>query len=253
VRPARRQIVPAGTLDPRTALGLDELMKSISQRSASAQSNRARPLKRRRRLPEMAEQEILGATEKLLRRLPFHKLTVGAIMAETGLSRPSFYQYFEGVYQILGRLTEQYIADLLAPADVEAGQLSIRESIVRRDVYQEGCRLIHKRRHLHRALVNASPNDPTVERIHRRYMDAMARVLEGQIRTAQAQGYAKGLEPVSVARALQLMSEYYIFEKLVMKPRGDPRQVADTLATLVERVIFGEVPGEADMLIQGTI
>lgn len=193
----------------------------------------------------MAEQEILNATEKLLRRLPFHKLTIGKIMAETGLSRPSFYQYFDGVYQILGRLTEQYIADLMAPAEIEASNLSVRESVVRRDVYKEGCRLIHKRRHLHRALVNASPNDPAVELIHRRYMNAMARVLEGQIRMAQAWGYAKGLEPVSVARALQLMAEYYIFETLVVKPRGSPSEVADTLATLVERVIFGEVPTES--------
>ena len=37
--------------------------------------------KRRRRAPEIAESEILDAAERLLRRVPFRKLTIGALMA----------------------------------------------------------------------------------------------------------------------------------------------------------------------------
>src|SRR5918996_3685700 len=61
---------------------------------------------RRRRRPEEAEREILEAARKLLARHPSHEVTVGAIMAETTLSRKSFYVYFRDRYELLTRLVE---------------------------------------------------------------------------------------------------------------------------------------------------
>ena len=42
----------------------------------------------------MAEAEIVGAAEALLRERSFRELTVDEVMRRTDLSRPSFYVYF---------------------------------------------------------------------------------------------------------------------------------------------------------------
>lgn len=197
---------------------------------------------RRRRSPELAELEILDAAEKLLRRHAFHELTVADVMAETGLARPSFYQYFPDLHQLLAKLTERYIAEVVSIAetriDISADPVepNARERLL--VAYEEGCRLIRKRRHLHRALVDAAPGDPSVERIHRRYMNMMAGFLEKQLRAAQAQGHASKLEPKETARALQLMGEHYIIEKLVKRTGSDVAEVAGTLVAIMETVLF---------------
>ncbi len=197
---------------------------------------------RRRRAPEIAELEILDATEKLLKRLSFHELTVAVVMAETGLARPSFYQYFADLHQLLAKLTERYIAEVTAIAEASIDTTAQLDPSNARELlllgYEQGCRLIRKRRHLHRALVDAASGDPSVERIHRRYMNTIAGVLEKQLRSAQAQGHAQKLEPKETARALQLMGEHYIIEKLVKRSGSDVTEVAGTLVAIMETVLF---------------
>jgi TetR/AcrR family transcriptional regulator, ethionamide resistance regulator len=60
--------------------------------------------RRRRRSPEEAEREILDAGERLLKQRPLHEVTVQAVMAETTLSRNSFYVHFRDRYDLIGRL-----------------------------------------------------------------------------------------------------------------------------------------------------
>src|SRR3954449_3915801 len=62
--------------------------------------------RRRRRSPEVAEQEIISAAEALLRERPFRELTVDEVMRRTDLSRPSFYVYFRDRHQLVLRVVE---------------------------------------------------------------------------------------------------------------------------------------------------
>lgn len=197
---------------------------------------------RRRRPPEIAEFEILDAAEKLLRRRSFHNLTVADVMAETGLARSSFYQYFADLHQLLAKLTERYIAEVISIAETSIDMAAhpdepnTRERLLKG--YEQGCQLIRKRRHLHRALIDAAAGDPSVERIHRRYMNTMAGILEKQLRSAQAMGHARNLEPKETARALQLMGEHYILEKLVKRSGTGVTEVAGTLVAIMEVVLL---------------
>ncbi len=210
---------------------------------SSRTSKPAAPATRRRRLPEIAELEILDAAEKLLRRHAFHELTVALVMGETGLARPSFYQYFADLHQLLAKLTERYIAEVIAIAEasidlpIDPLGRDSRDIGLLRESYEQGCKLIRKRRHLHRALVDAAPGDPSVDRIHRRYMNSMAALLERQIRAAQSAGHALKLEPKESARALQLMGEHYIIDKLVKRSGSDVTEVANTLVAIMEVVL----------------
>src|SRR3954464_3737016 len=62
--------------------------------------------RRRRRSPEVAEQEIITAAEELLRERPFRELTVDEVMRRTELSRPSFYVYFRDRHHLILRGVE---------------------------------------------------------------------------------------------------------------------------------------------------
>src|ERR1700742_110059 len=84
----------------------------------SAGGSSTRSGRRKRRSPEVAEQEILNAAEELLRQRPFRDLTVDELMRRTELSRPSFYVYFRDRHHLILRIVErlggeqQDIADL---------------------------------------------------------------------------------------------------------------------------------------------
>src|SRR3954462_4442866 len=73
--------------------------------------------KRRRRSPESAEREILGAAESFLRERPFHEMTVDEVLARTTLSRPSFYVYFPDRNHLVIRLVNDVGAEVFEMAE----------------------------------------------------------------------------------------------------------------------------------------
>ena len=75
------------------------------------------PRRRRRRTPEVAEQEIIAAAEALLRERPFREMTVDEVMRRTDLSRPSFYVYFRDRHHLVLRVVEHIGGELFTMAD----------------------------------------------------------------------------------------------------------------------------------------
>src|SRR3954468_3728277 len=78
--------------------------------------------RRRRRSPEVAEQEIMNAAEALLRERPFRELTVDEVMRRTDLSRPSFYVYFRDRHHLILRIVERLGSEHVDIADLWYGR-----------------------------------------------------------------------------------------------------------------------------------
>src|SRR5258707_1361682 len=90
--------------------------------------------RRRRRTPEVAEQEIMNAAEALLRERPFRDLTVDELMRRTELSRPSFYVYFRDRHHLILRIVERLAGEQQDIANLwygreGSGPEQIREAI----------------------------------------------------------------------------------------------------------------------------
>jgi AcrR family transcriptional regulator len=207
--------------------------------------------KRRRRAPDIAESEILDAAERMLRRVPFRKLTIGGLMAKTGLRRPSFYQYFDDLYQVLARLaqrhvkivsqyTERYAERILNMSDV--GIASEEGAAIRRGQWLEFCKAYRRNRHFHRLLIRSSALDPEVRRVYRSYVGEMAQQIADLIRRLQGRGIATSLDPDETGLALHLMTESYMFEKMD-GPASDVGKMANTMERIWEKVVYGELPG----------
>ncbi len=196
---------------------------------------------------ELARTEILDATEKLLKKMPFSGLNVTVVMAETRLARSSFYEHFKDLHEVLVRLTGRMLEEMgeqntvvdsrMPSAANRAGYLAAL-----RDKYVIYCELHRKHRHLYRALVEAAPSDSRVEKLLQTYLESITLATMENLWNVQKAGGAKGLDVRETAQAIILMSESYIMEKLCRKPGGNPEEVANVLLLILERVCFGEVP-----------
>jgi AcrR family transcriptional regulator len=194
--------------------------------------------RRRRRRPEEAEREILDAARALLAERPSHEVTVGAIMAETTLSRKSFYVYFRDRYELLSRLVE--------PLRTE------RDAIVE-ELWREGADLAAGGRaalfalaglyarhgSLLRALAEASSQDREAKRAWSEFLEPVIKGHAEKIREEIELGRIAGIEPEPTARALIGMNLQYFFDELVDNPDPDLDATADTLLKIWLRALYG--------------
>ena len=197
-----------------------------------------RRVPRRRRTPEVAEQEIIAAAESLLRERPFRELTVDEVMRRTDLSRPSFYVYFRDRHHLVLRVVEHLGTELFTMSDrwyrgEGEGRTLVREAaegIVA--VFAEHGPVL-------RALADAATDDREVESAYdalvHSFVVATARHIEREI----AAGRILPLEPGETAKALVWMMERYLNLSLGRAPLTAPGVVVDTLSTIWGRVLYG--------------
>src|SRR5580692_460816 len=133
---------------------------------------------RRQLWVDLARTEILDATEKLLKKMPFSELNVTVVMAQTRLSRSSFYEYFSDLHEVLVKLTRRVVQEMgEQTGEVDKRAPSAEDRIgylaALREKYLISSRLHRKHRHLYRALVEAAYSDDTVEKVLQSYLETM--------------------------------------------------------------------------------
>jgi TetR/AcrR family transcriptional regulator, ethionamide resistance regulator len=194
--------------------------------------------RRRRRSPEIAEGEIIAAAESFLRERPFRELTVDEVMRRTELSRPSFYVYFRDRHQLVLRVVEHLGAELFTMSDrwlrgAGAGPdlaRSALDGIVA--VYLEHGPVM-------RALADAAADDPGVERAYNDLVESLIDATARHIDAEVAAGRLLRLDAHETAKALVWMMERYLTLSLGREPLTPAKTVADTLATIWNRVLYG--------------
>jgi AcrR family transcriptional regulator len=194
--------------------------------------------RRRRRSPEEAEQEIIAAAEALLRERPFRELTVDEVMRRTDLSRPSFYVYFRDRHHLVLRVVEHIggelftVSDRWYPAEGDGRALvrAATEGIVA--VFAEHGPVL-------RALADAAADDPGVEAAYHALVESFITPTAAHIEREIAAGRILPLDAGETAKALVWMMERYLSLSLGREPATDPEVVAETLATIWGRVLYG--------------
>jgi TetR/AcrR family transcriptional regulator, ethionamide resistance regulator len=205
-----------------------------------AQPERSRPKRRprRRRRPEDAEHEILEAAEAFLRERPFHEMTVDELMTRTGLSRPSFYEYFRDRHDLIVKLVER----LNRMINEVAERWKMTRGDPRAELRRAFTGLIHIYRdhgHLLRALAAAAPQDREVAEA---YEKLLAKQSEGTARRIRADVKSRRTKPLNVegtARALIVMNAQYLAETFRSDRSADTRAAAEVLTAIWMRVLYG--------------
>jgi AcrR family transcriptional regulator len=166
-------------------------------------------------------------------------MTVDDIMARTGLSRPSFYEYFRDrshlIVKLVERLNERDRAVsarwFTDPDPVEGLRHTTRDLV--QAYVSHG--------HLLRALSDATHVYENVEASYRERFDLTIRDTARRISEFMASGAIplEGVDPHEIASALLWMNERFMIEKFGREPHADPKVVTETLITIWSRVFFG--------------
>ncbi len=194
--------------------------------------------RRRRRTPEVAEGEIIAAAEAFLRERPFRELTVDEVMRRTDLSRPSFYVYFTDRHQLVLRVVEHLGSELFTMSDRWLSGTGEGPDLAREAL--EGIVAVYvEHGPVMRALADAAADDPGVEEAYtalvQSFVDATARHIEEETKA----GRVLPVDAQETATALVWMMERYLILSLGHEPLSPAEAVADTLATIWTRVLYG--------------
>jgi TetR/AcrR family transcriptional regulator, ethionamide resistance regulator len=196
------------------------------------------PARRRRRTPEVAEREIIAAAESFLRERPFREMTVDEVMRRTDLSRPSFYVYFRDRHHLVLRVVEHLGSELFTMSDrwlrgTGPGPQLAREAL-------DGIVAVFAEHGpVMRALADAATHDPGVEQAYTRLVQSFVDATAEHIGSEIAAGRILPLDPHETAKALVWMMERYLNLSLGRQPPTPRQAVADTLATIWTRVLYG--------------
>jgi len=211
-----------------------------SKRDGAEDASSTRYPRRRRRRPEESEREILAATEAFLGSRPFRELNVAELMDQTELGRSSFYQYFRDRDDLVVRLLEKLGDEILQLNQVWfEGDGDTLENL--RSGYEAIGRFWAARGPVLRAIAAAATHEPEVEAAYRKLLGQVIRGVAERIRADIARGAIAPLDPDETAHALVVMSEAFLNEKLGRRRKAKWRPAVETLITIWERTLYGQV------------
>jgi TetR/AcrR family transcriptional regulator, ethionamide resistance regulator len=192
---------------------------------------------RRRRRPEDAESEILEAAEAFLRERPFHEMTVDELMARTGLSRPSFYEYFRDRHELIAKIVKR-LQNMIEAMSERWFHSTVDPHTDLRRGFEGLIEVYREHGHLLRAVAAAAPQDRDVadayDALINRITEGTARRIRGDIR----KGRTRPLNVNETSRALIVMGERYLAQSMGREPAVAPRVAVDVLTTIWMRVLY---------------
>jgi len=191
--------------------------------------------RRRRRTPEEAEREILDAGERLLKERPLHEFTVRAVMAETTLSRNSFYVYFRDRYDLIGRLVMRLRVDVNATMDQFTR--AKHPALAGRETLQSVARLYLENAALLSSLQEAAKSNPGAARAWSEFKSAAFDPLLARLREEIDSGREGDPDPEQLVATLLVMTRASFLE-LASEPNPDVDRVVDTLERIWSRALF---------------
>ncbi|HWS91947.1 MAG TPA: TetR/AcrR family transcriptional regulator [Mycobacterium sp.] len=201
------------------------------------QANREQGRQQRR---EQMERRLLDATERLMRDgASFTELSVDRLSTEAGISRASFYIYFEDKGHLLRRLAGQVFADLADSAD-RWWSVAWRHDPDDVRVAMAGI-IAGYRRHqsVLVALNEMAAYDPPTAETYRELLSAISQRMTRVIEDGQADGsIRRELPAATTASALTWMVERACQQNLPVNPRDYDAELAATLAEIVWGALY---------------
>jgi AcrR family transcriptional regulator len=200
------------------------------------------PARRRRpRKGDLKERAILDTAVQLLAKSSFEEIGVDELARGAGLSRPTFYFYFESKQAVLRILVEQVTEQAFADSEWLAGADGPPEEVIRSGI-EQGVKLWRDHGAVLRAGFDTWGTVPELrlfwEAITARFIEASAE----QIRIERRAGLAPDGPPSAkaLATALIRMSERCFYTaSLGAEPTLSDRELTTTLTTVFLRAIYG--------------
>lgn len=203
-----------------------------------------KPQANRQERRERIERLLLDATDRLMADgASFTELSVDRLATEAGISRASFYIYFEDKGHLLRRLAGQVFADL---ADAAARWWNVAERRDPADVHAAMSAIVASyRRHqpLLVALNEMAAYDPLVGATYTEILGDIADRMTTVIEEGQAAGTIRAALPAATtASTLVWMTERTCQQNLPSRPTSYDAELADTLTQIAWAALYLESP-----------
>ncbi len=194
----------------------------------------------RRQRREHMESRLLDATERLMRDgASFTELSVDRLAGEAGISRASFYIYFEDKGHLLRRLAAAVFDDLAAAGDRWWSVADRRDPEDLRAAIAGIVASYRRHQPVLTALSEMAGYDPSTAQTYRDLLTAISQRVHRVIETGQADGSIRpGIPAAATASALTLMVERACQLNLPVQPLDDDATLIDTLVEIVWAALY---------------
>jgi len=193
------------------------------------------------RKPTKAERtraEILNAAFDFLWTRPYRELTVNVLMDRTGVSRPTFYQYFPDLQALMSSLLEALTEEILGAGGawfddsgdpVAALKASLSGLI---DVsYERGPFL--------RAVADAATTDVRLEASWKAFLKTFDEAVAERIEADQQLGLIPPFDARAVAELTTRMDAYMFIDAFGQHPRQDPESIRQAVVRMWVSALYG--------------
>jgi TetR/AcrR family transcriptional regulator, ethionamide resistance regulator len=199
-----------------------------------------RPQAKRQERREQIERQLLDATDRLMADgTSFTELSVDRLATEAGISRASFYIYFEDKGDLLRRLARQVFGDLTEDAAQWWTVAGRRDPA---DIRTAMTRIIASyRRHqpVLIALNEMAGYDAAVGETYRELLTGIGEQFAGVIAAGQADGSIRATLPAATtASSLVWMVERVCQQNLPSRPNSYDDELADTLTEIIRGALY---------------
>lgn len=197
----------------------------------------------RRRGPtkgDLREQAILDTARSLVARTPLSQITIDDLASGAGISRSTFYFYFDSKHAVIAALLRELSAQLYDQTDDWFAGSGPDDDSLRRalaisaQLWQEHWQLLRQ------ALLDPDP-DPLLAELRARIVDRFVRQVGARIDRDRTTGVAPAGPPETqaLARALvQLMWAAFSTAAEADEPALANGGLVDTLTTVMQRAIY---------------
>jgi len=181
---------------------------------------------------------ILGAALDFLWTHPFREMSVNSLMATTVHSRSAFYQYFEGIHELMETLLEMLERDIFA--SVNPWLEGVGDPVVLTNEMLGGLiRTCYRRGPFLKAVSDAGTSDKRFEKAWAQFLGAFDDAACARIEDDQAQGLIPDFDPRPVSIALNCLNAYSIIGAFGQRPRRQPEPVREALARIWISTLYG--------------
>jgi AcrR family transcriptional regulator len=159
-------------------------------------------------------------------------------MRRTGLSRPSFYVYFQDRHHLVLRVVEHLGGELFTMSDRWVRGTG-EPLVLAREALEGIVAVFAQHGPVMRALADAATDDKDVEAAYSEVIQGFIDVVSGHIASEIEGGRILPLNPVPTATALVWMTERYLMLSLGREPLTPTDVVFDALWTIWTRTLYG--------------
>lgn len=189
----------------------------------------------------MARDEIIDSTETVLAGIPFADLTVDIVMQGTGMTRSSFYHYFNSLDELSLGFLDRLEQAIRQPVDAWLSGESSIDFLADTHTHLTAMFVsMEDHRTSMMALAHASNSNAQVyDEWRSRMVDYFIELTASFIRKQVMLGRSTVTDPERTARALILMNNALSNDNMLRDEPDDPRAIGKTSADIWNATIYG--------------